>query len=131
MDLVLDASAALYLAASEVGFDALGQHQLLGPPLLWSESTSAIHQSAWRGAISPTLARRALDAFMRAPIERRAPDDLLERAWLVADELGWAKTYDAEYVALAQITGARLLTRDARLRRGAARLVDSIGPLDL
>ena len=36
--------------------------------------------------------------------------------------LGWAKTYDAEYVALAQLIGCRMVTLDARLRRGADRL---------
>jgi predicted nucleic acid-binding protein len=36
--------------------------------------------------------------------------------------MGWAKTYDAEYVALARLLGARVVTLDARLRRGADRL---------
>jgi predicted nucleic acid-binding protein len=131
VDLVLDASAAVYVAASEAGFAGLRGHRLYGPPLLWSESTSALHQTLWRGAITPALARRALTAFLGAPIERRAPDDLLDLAWRVADELGWARTYDAEYVALAQLLGARLLTRDARMRRGAGRLIEAIGPMDL
>ncbi|MGI8829736.1 MAG: hypothetical protein ACR2I5_08225 [Candidatus Limnocylindria bacterium] len=48
-----------------------------------------------------------------------------------AEQLGWAKTYDAEYVALAQLLGCRLLTRDDRLRRGAARVLECIGPSEL
>jgi predicted nucleic acid-binding protein len=35
---------------------------------------------------------------------------------------GGARTYDAEYVALARILGCRLVTVDGRLRRGADRL---------
>lgn len=65
------------------------------------------------------------------PIERRMPEDLHERAWSVAARLGWAKTYDAEYVALAEYAAITLLTLDARLRRGARRLVEVLGPTDL
>jgi predicted nucleic acid-binding protein len=131
VNLVLDASAAVYVASSEAGFLQLREHRLYGPPLLWSESTSALHQTLWRGAISAALAGQALNAFLGAPIERTTPGDLMERAWRIADELGWAKTYDAEYVALAQIIGAPLLTRDARMRRGASRLIKAIGPMEL
>ena len=52
-------------------------------------------------------------------------------AWEVADALGWAKTYDAEYVALAQHLDCPLLTIDARLARGAGRVVSIVGPADL
>ena len=63
-----------------------------------------------------------------APIERREPAGLLERAWSIADALGWAKTYDAEYVALAQILDCPLLTRDGRLYRSASGIATIIGP---
>ncbi|HEY3208372.1 MAG TPA: hypothetical protein VGL18_01050 [Actinomycetota bacterium] len=42
-------------------------------------------------------------------------------------ELGWAKTYDAEYIALARLMRCRLISLDARLLRGAARLGFVIG----
>ena len=29
-------------------------------------------------------------------------------AWRIADELGWARTYGAEYVALGSLLGCRL-----------------------
>jgi predicted nucleic acid-binding protein len=40
--------------------------------------------------------------------------------------LGWAKSYDAEYVALAQFLKCPLLTIDARLARGAAHLIEFV-----
>jgi hypothetical protein len=56
---------------------------------------------------------------------------LAGEAWSVADELGWAKTYDANYVALARLLRCRLVTLDARLRRGAARHGFVVGPTEL
>lgn len=52
-------------------------------------------------------------------------------AWEVAEEFGWAKTYDAEYVALAKRNDCRLVTVDGRLRRGAERLGFVVTPAEL
>jgi predicted nucleic acid-binding protein len=43
--------------------------------------------------------------------------------------MGWAKTYDAEYCALAELLGTRLITGDRRLRAGTRRLgyVETVG----
>jgi predicted nucleic acid-binding protein len=45
--------------------------------------------------------------------------------------MGWGRTYDAEYVALATLLGCRLVTLDTRLRRGADRLGMVITPSEL
>jgi predicted nucleic acid-binding protein len=65
------------------------------------------------------------------PVARNDPAELGREAWRIAVELGWGRTYDAEYVALAQILGCRLVTLDARLRRGADRLGFVITPTEL
>lgn len=87
-----------------------------------------LHESAWRKDISSEQARKTLDAFERAPIRERRPKSLGSVAWQVADDLGFAKTHDAEFLALAQILGCRLVTLDKRLLRGAARLGDVVDP---
>jgi predicted nucleic acid-binding protein len=57
---------------------------------------------------------------------RRIPDAaLLARAWELRDV---CSTYDALYVALAEGLDVALVTRDARLARGAAELIDVITP---
>jgi predicted nucleic acid-binding protein len=101
--IVLDASSALRAALRSRGFADLVDHQPVGPPLLWSEALSAIRQAVWRGQITEPVGSEAVGRFLAAPIERRAPRKLYERAWQIAVQLGWAKTYDAEYVALAQV----------------------------
>ncbi len=132
MRLVIDASAASYLATSARGFAALEAHELHAPPLLWSEVTAAVHQQVWRGVLSATLGRTALERLTAAPITPSGEQGaLLVEAWDIADRLGWAKTYDAEYVALCLRLNAALLTRDARLRRGVSQLIETSDPFDL
>ena len=129
--LVIDASAAVQASLPADGFGFLAREELVAPALLWPEVSSVLHEMAWRGTVSRGLGRSALDRFLAAPIGARRHVRLTPEAWRIADELGWAKTYDAEYVALAHLLGARLLTLDARLRRTASRLVEVLGPTEL
>ncbi len=129
--LVVDASVALPACASPAGFDVFGEEELVAPPLLWSESRSAIHEALFRREISAVQALRTLDALDRAPIRARTQRRLSRRAWDLANEMGWAKTHDAEYLALAQLLGCRFVTLDARLHQGAARLGFVVSPTAL
>ena len=129
--LVIDASVAITAALDPAGFRPIADRHLVAPRLLWSEACSILREMSWRAEISPELGRLALDALLAAPIRRRDPPSLPARAWRVAETLGWAKTYDAEYVALAQALACPLLTRDARLQRGVQGLVPVLGPGEL
>ncbi|MCP9487378.1 MAG: type II toxin-antitoxin system VapC family toxin [Gaiellaceae bacterium MAG52_C11] len=127
--LVLDASLAVEACFLRV--DLAQFVGLVAPPLLWPEARSVLHELGWRGAVTSTEAREAHSLLDGLPIERRDHPRLGAEAWRLADELGWAKTYDAEYVALASLLGCRLVTTDRRLRRDADRLGFVIGPLEL
>jgi predicted nucleic acid-binding protein len=129
--LVVDASSVVQACLAADAFGLFGDEDLVAPALLWSEASAAIHELRWRREISDRLASVAFDALLTAPVVRRAPKRLHREAWRVADELGWAKTYEGEYVALARILACRLFTVDDRLRRGAGRIVEIIGPHDL
>ena len=131
MTLVIDASAALYLLASERGLEPFARFDLVAPALLWSEVTSVLNEMRWRGELSPALAQTAFDRLLASPIDRHADDGLYRDAREVAKTLGWAKTYDAEYVALARALEVDLMSRDERLRRGAARSIPVITPDEL
>jgi len=98
---------------------------------MWSEVTSALRQRVFRDEISPELAEQTLSALLEAPIERAMPPGLYREAYVLAARLGWAKSYDAEYVALARLLACPLLTADARLHRGAARVIQTMAPDDL
>ncbi len=98
---------------------------------MWAETRSALRQIHWRGQVSGEEVLEARERFHRASIEMRSPAELGDEAWRIAEEFGWAKTYDAEYIALARLLGCRFVTLDARLKRRTARLGFVVGPTEL
>lgn len=113
------------------GFEELGAEELIAPPLMWSEARSVLHELAWRGEVASEDADATRHRLERCPVTRRAHARLGSKSWRIADELGWAKTYDAEYVALALLVGGRVVTLDQRLRAGADRLGCMVAPHEL
>jgi predicted nucleic acid-binding protein len=129
--LVLDASVVVPACAAGRGFDSLGDRDLVAPHLMWFEARSSLHEAAWRRQIPADVARNAHERLERAPIRPESGRQLGAEAWRIADELGWARTYDAEYLALARLLDCRFVTLDARLRRGADRLGFVVSPTEL
>ena len=59
------------------------------------------------------------------PIRLLGDAVLRRRAWELADKLGWASTYDAEYIALTQLQGDAFVTLDADLARKVKGVVET------
>jgi predicted nucleic acid-binding protein len=129
--LVVDAAVVVTACLAEAGFEPLAGEQLVAPYLMWSEASSVLHELKWRNQISRELAEIAVHRLAVADVSGRRPKGLTAEAWRIADQLGWARTYDAEYVALARLLRCRLLTTDAKLKAAASRLLPVIGPADL
>lgn len=128
--LVIDANVAIAACARLNGFHEL-RDELVGPPLLWSEARSTLHLQATKNEISVERAARLHGRLNTAPIKRLDPPNLGEETWRIADGLGWGRTYDAEYVALAKLLNCQLVTLDMPLRRGADRLGFVVTPAEL
>lgn len=126
---VLDASMALYLASTAQSLpDGV---TFAAPALMSSETTSVLHEAVWRRELSAEVAADHRRRLTLLPVTIHRSAELHDRAWALADELGWAKTYDAEYVALAQILSLPLLTLDRRLADRVRGLVSVASPNDL
>ena len=128
--MVIDASAATAVCMTASGF-ALVPYPLQAPILLRSEVLAAIQGMEWRQEVSSELAELAVERLLKAPVRLARRAEVLTHARRLATSLGWAKTYDAEYVALAQISNEPLLTIDARLARRVRDIVDVRTPADL
>jgi predicted nucleic acid-binding protein len=118
---VVDAGAVLHLASE--GLEALSEHELLAPTLLRSQTLSDLHEAVQRGELTAEVARERLTHIGRMPIRLLGDAVLRRRAWDVADQLGWASTYNAEYVALTQLQADAFVTLDAELARSVEGIV--------
>jgi predicted nucleic acid-binding protein len=118
---VVDASAVLHLVSAEVAVS--DEHELLAPTLLRSQTLSALHEAVQRGEVSAEVARERLSRVGRMKIRLLGDAVLRRRAWELADQLGWASTYDAEYVALTQLQADAFVTLDAELARSVEGIV--------
>jgi predicted nucleic acid-binding protein len=120
---VVDAGAVLELAAQEL--EVADEHELLAPTLLRSQTLSLMHEAVQRGELPADVARERLDRVGKLKIRLLGDAVLRRAAWKVADELGWADTYAAEYVALTQLQADAFVTVDEKLARSVSGLVET------
>jgi predicted nucleic acid-binding protein len=120
---VVDCGAVLHLASE--GIEVAAEHELLAPTLLRSQTLSALHEAVHRGEMPPGVALERLASIGAMPIRLLGDAVLRRRAWDVAEQVGWADTYDAEYVALTQLQADAFITLDSEL----ARRVEGIVPI--
>ena len=124
---VVDSSVVLHLAAEEV--EVGDAHKLLAPTLLRSQTLSVLHEAVQRGELPADVARERLARIGRIPIRLLGDAVLRRRAWELADQLGWASTYDAEYIALTQLQADAFVTLDQKLARSVEGIVPT-APID-
>ena len=120
---VVDCGVVLQLAGEEIEVPA--GHELLAPTLLRSQTLSALHEAVHRGELQADVARKRLTRIRTIPVRLLGDAVLRRRAWDVADQLGWASTYNAEYVALTQLQADALVTLDAELARSVEGIVET------
>jgi indolepyruvate ferredoxin oxidoreductase alpha subunit len=124
---VVDAGAVLQLAREE--FEVPTKHQLLAPTLLRSQALSRLHEAVHGGKLAAETARERIRYVNGMQIRLLGDAQLRHRAWQIAEELGWASTYDAEYVALTQLQADAFITLDNKLARAVKGLVET-APID-
>lgn len=116
--IVVDASAVLELllnapAAERISLRLFDPGETLHVPhLLDLEVAQVLRRYERAGDLSSPRAEEALRDLLDLPLIRYPHDPFLSRIWSLRHNL---TAYDAAFVALAELLGAPLLTRDRRL----------------
>jgi predicted nucleic acid-binding protein len=118
---VVDAAVVLRMAEERTVVS--GDHQLLAPTLLRSQTLSALHERVHAGRLPVDEASDHLEWIWRQPIRLLGDAVLRRRAWDVAERMGWADTYTAEYIALTLLQADAFVTLDAVLAHDVRELV--------
>ncbi len=117
--LVVDASCLYEVVADthradDVRARLLEDPDQAAPSVIDVEVLSVIRRHHLTGRLDATAAAQAVEDLRDWPGERFGHRPLLERAWELRGPL---RTWDAFYVALAEVMHATLVTSDARLSR--------------
>jgi predicted nucleic acid-binding protein len=121
MRFVVDAGAVLHLVREEI--EVPHQHELLAPTLLRSEVLSTLHEAVQRGELEAEVALEQVARVRGLKIRLLGDAVLQRRAWAIADALGWAATYTAEYLALTQLQADAFVTLNDQLAQEVAGVV--------
>jgi predicted nucleic acid-binding protein len=118
---VVDCGVVLHLAGE--GIEVAPEHELLAPTLLRSQTLSALHEAVHTGELEEDAALERLARIQAMPIRFLGDAVLRRNAWKFADQLGWADTYDAEYIALTKLQADAFVTLNEKLARRVERVV--------
>jgi predicted nucleic acid-binding protein len=118
---VIDGGTTLQLASEAV--DVPAERELYAPTLWRSETLSALYEAVRRGEVAEDAAREQLAYVNGLKIRLLGDAVLRRRAWKVAEELGLETTFQAEYIALAQLQKCTLVSGDAQLVKRVGDLV--------
>lgn len=125
MKLVVDSSAVVEVllerTSEQTAKRLLGftNEPVIAPALMWSEAMSALTMQVWKGSINADIGKSYLNYLFNAKITLQTADRFKDRAFEIARDMGWARTYDAEYCALADLEEATLVTADLRMMKSA------------
>lgn len=126
---VIGPDVALKLAEKRAAVPA--QHQLLAPTLWRSQVLARLYAQVRSGELSRKEASLRLD-YLRGLQIRLLGDRVLQQvAWKMAEQLGWADTFVAEYLALTSLQADALVLDDPELMRVASALVPVVPMQDL
>jgi predicted nucleic acid-binding protein len=116
---VVDASIVIKWFVDEVHAEAArrlqeDQYELSAPDLLWSECGNILWKKVRRRELTPDEARLIWGGLEQQPISAFPSRLVLDLALEVAFDTN-CTVYDSCYLALAMLTGCRLVTADQKL----------------
>ena len=95
------------------------QDVLVAPQLLRPECTSVIREQTFGGRITPEEATQLVEVLGDLVLRVNTSVQQFSRALDLAERFRHAKAYDAQYLAVAEMENAELVTIDQSLRHAA------------
>ena len=123
-DVCIDASLALsWLLPEEQSniIDALFLEwdrkglRLITAPLFHAEVTSVIRRQVYFKRLQPERGEHIFSLYLQMQVESIGEQEVYKRAWELAKIFNLPKTYDAQYVAVAELKDCEFWTNDRRL----------------
>lgn len=120
---VIDASVILKLLLPEEQSETVRslwtrwieqEAEIVAPFLLAYEVISVLRNKVFRGELPPEAGEAAFSAFRSQDISLLHPDGIEEKAWGLAKQWNLPTSYDAVYLALAELMKYDLWTADRR-----------------
>ncbi len=91
------------------------QHPLIAPSLITYEVSSALHRLQHLNKLESQIAQEAFTTFQQLGITLIESPQLHNLSWRLAQQFGHSRTYDAAYLAVAQLHNAEMWTADKKL----------------
>lgn len=124
-------TAEAVLDLARAGIHDVAPHELIAPTLVRSQTLAMLYAQARDGAVSQRDAKRLLEIVTGMRMRLLGDRVVKSQAWRVAEQLGWGDTFTAEYVALAQLKSATLVTDDPALAAALRGIVEVAGSAEV
>ena len=111
-----------YALVNEFWRSLSGTDTIVASQLLKPECASVIHESVGKQRISADQAEVAVRRLAALPVETNLNPAQFVRARELASKFNLSKAYDTQYLAVAELSGAELLTLDGGMRQRAVEL---------
>ena len=85
------------------------------PPLFHPEITTGIRKQVYFKQISSEAGEEAFQAYLTLPISEIGGTSVYRKAWELAKKINLPRTYDMQYLAVAELEDCELWTADERL----------------
>jgi predicted nucleic acid-binding protein len=89
--------------------------ELIGPPLFDAEVTSVIRLHVYAKRLLPQQGEEAFLFYRELGVKIVGPPELPEMAWEMAKKFNQVRTYDMQYLAVAELEDCEFWTADKRL----------------
>ena len=89
--------------------------EIIAPPLFHAEVTSVLRQQVYFKRLPPEEGEEAFSTYLEMGVKSIDSPRIQEGAWKLAKKFNLPRTYDMQYLAVAELNDCELWTNDKRL----------------